>query len=438
MKKRTELLFFFDTEDFTSNRSCDAIYDLATLFTEEGIRGHFALVGLVAKQLIHWDRYDVIDALKSHEIGNHTYGHSIHPNICEQTDIEDAVQACRNVLAEESTSEGIIKTATGVNNILFAVPPGNSKSYAAMYTYSDMGTPFYCDTVIEDAKGTPLYYCNQMHIGYTVDWEGWLMDAQDPDISGVLDSLAKRDRAIIYMHPNKAYFTEFWDSRNYRKRNMHPFGRWEACPERPKEQTLRFYARIRQVLRIIKADPRFKITTLPEILSEIKPRKPVTIETLPMIKQALENDFGPIHNPSLSVSDVFIAARDFLLGRNVYYPGKVYGFLEHPYGITDSVTVTAEALRKAAVQIKDGFLPASLDVSGTIIGPADFLFGALDILSNGADSVRLVPRCQMNSIQAFPRLETFSLKNTWLHSDELQDRYLSERLRLQAWTLRYE
>ena len=87
--KPTELMFFFDTEDFTSNRSADAIVDLAGIMTDEGVTGHFAIVGLLAKQLENWGRTDVVAALKPHIIGTHTYGHSLHPDICEQTDYED-------------------------------------------------------------------------------------------------------------------------------------------------------------------------------------------------------------------------------------------------------------------------------------------------------------------------------------------------------------
>ncbi|MPN08857.1 hypothetical protein SDC9_156143 [bioreactor metagenome] len=79
--KKTEVLFFFDTEDFTSNRSADAIKGLADLMTSEGVTGHFAVVGLLARQLKAWQREDVIESLGPHIIGTHTYGHSLHPDI---------------------------------------------------------------------------------------------------------------------------------------------------------------------------------------------------------------------------------------------------------------------------------------------------------------------------------------------------------------------
>ena len=47
----SEILICFDTEDFTSSRSADAIRDTARLLTEEGVRANYNLVGLLAQQL---------------------------------------------------------------------------------------------------------------------------------------------------------------------------------------------------------------------------------------------------------------------------------------------------------------------------------------------------------------------------------------------------
>ena len=85
----TDIIFSFDTEDFTSSVAADAILREAEILKEANIKGGFCLVGLLAKQLVNWGRKDVLDALKFHEIGNHSYGHSLHPTINEYTDIAD-------------------------------------------------------------------------------------------------------------------------------------------------------------------------------------------------------------------------------------------------------------------------------------------------------------------------------------------------------------
>ena len=50
----TDLIFSFDTEDFTSRESMDTILEEANLFREEGVRGCFCLVGLLAKHMKEW------------------------------------------------------------------------------------------------------------------------------------------------------------------------------------------------------------------------------------------------------------------------------------------------------------------------------------------------------------------------------------------------
>ena len=75
----TDIIISFDTEDYTNQEAADAIRDEANLLREEGITGCFNVVGLLAKQLVAWERRDVLEALSHHEIGLHTYGHSLHP-----------------------------------------------------------------------------------------------------------------------------------------------------------------------------------------------------------------------------------------------------------------------------------------------------------------------------------------------------------------------
>ena len=51
--EKTELIFSFDTEDFTSNTAADAILTEAEILREEGVRGCFCLVGFLADQLVN-------------------------------------------------------------------------------------------------------------------------------------------------------------------------------------------------------------------------------------------------------------------------------------------------------------------------------------------------------------------------------------------------
>lgn len=437
--KKTEIMFFFDTEDFTSERAAEAILREAEICSSEGIVGHFAVVGLLAKQLASWGRRDIIDALKPHIIGTHTYGHTMHPDICESSDLESFDEAYKNVARDEDRALELISDALAPQRILFACPPGNSKSYVAMYYYADKGIPFYCDTVVNDGRGTALHYCNQEHIDYVYSMESTFFN-ENPDIDSFIEGLCtNRNRIIIYTHPNIAVKTEFWDDLNYDKTNLREFGNWIEAKDRAPEQTEQFYRCMRELIRKLKNDERFEITDLNNILSRRKPRVLLTHDMLPQIRGKLNDQFAPIKDPSFSVSDIFYAVVGIFNGKNEYCPSTVYGFLFEPHGVTETCKVSKEGLRKAAAGIKtDTFIPESITVDGIAIGPADFLFAALEALTDGGEEIIITPREQLVRADALYDMKTFRMNGKWRHSDDFRDKYLSDRLRLQCWTLRYE
>lgn len=435
---RTEVLICFDTEDFTSNTSCDAIRDLAYLLQEEGIIGNFMMVGLLGQQLIRWQRRDVIDALKFHEVHFHTYGHTMHPDICESTDLEDFNEAYRIISIQEAEGIGMVKAATGRDRILASVPPGNSVSYVAMYAYADMGLPIYCDSILSTEMNGGYYFCNAFHLSYTEAFESMVFK---PDFSpqDIADRLAGMQRVLLYTHPNMALYSEFWDRVNYDKENRYPFGEWKEAKRRSADSTLQYYNGIRSILQVLKRDERFCFKSLSDIESEIgqEPERILTKNQLPAIRKLLQENFTYTKNPCFSLSELFCGVTAFLCGDHEYRTGKTYGFLKEPEGVTESCQISMEGLRDAALKIHcTGFLPEIIEVDGIPLGPADYLFACLDALCDPTFVITVTPRAQQCDLNRYPKLRDFHLKNTWCHSPSLEDNFLSDRLRLQAWTIR--
>ena len=107
--------------------------------------------------------------------------------------------------------------------------------------------------------------------------------------------------------------------------------------------------------------------------------------------------------------------------------------------MTAPVVVTTDELKAAAKAMNlDGFLPHEIKVGDKTIGPADFLFAGLEVLTTGATSVTVSPREQLGSFKRLPLLETTRYNGTWVHSPNLKDNWVSNRMRWQLWTLRYE
>jgi len=54
----------------------------------------------------------------------------------------------------------------------------------------------------------------------------------------------------------------------------------------------------------------------------------------------------------------------------------------------------------------------------------------------GKDEVTILPRPQLPSLDELTELRDMALRDTWIHSPDFKDEYLSERLRLQSYTMR--
>ena len=442
--EKTKVVFFFDTEDFIQPRSSDAIRDMANVLASEGVRGHFAMVGYLGKKLVDWRRFDVIDALKAHHVGTQTLYHSLHPNITEYTDIEDFDAAYVRAMDEESRGIGMLMAATGKEKMWCSVLPGNGNTIVGLYLYADLGIPFFGGGtgMYEDrTKCGDIWYCNQRHLNYaySLHLESFLPD-QPPKIDAKLDELAKQQVVTFYMHPHMAVCKKHWDW-VFRKANLYPFGEWPYAEAREPEVTARYYTRIKAFLQRLKADPRFEITDCPALFAAQRPRRAITRAEIPSIRAALLKDFGPVRAPAeWSVADCFLAAVRLLRGEERYAPGKVYGFLYAPEGVKAPVRVRTADLVQAAKRMDiSRFLPISIDVGGVKIGPADFLFAALEALETGAEEVTVVPRDQLGDIARYlPKMATVNFKGTWIYTPDYQDAWTSNRLRWQFWTFRYE
>ncbi len=437
----TDILYCFDTEDFTSNTSADAIFDLASILTAEGVRANFCLTGLLARQLVLWGRDDILRALKSHEIGLHSLGHSFHPTINEYTDRRDFYEAYFRCLSEESLAVDFIRQATGAEKIFAAVPPGNSFSYAAMYTYADMGIPAYCDTVCDTEDGRGVYYCNMYHMAYVRSFESmFYCDGFDEDT--LVEWLATRRHAILYNHPNMMVCREFWDKLNYDHENIRPFGQWRECERRTPEEIEKFKSRLIHLTRRLQADGRFRFKTVSEVVGDtgFYHKRTVTRAMLPGLREHLRARLWPVSDPlSLSVSEVFDACEYFIKNENadLFVPDKTYGFLQAPAAASHTFSVPPDALKTAVCSKKrDRFIPHEYALCGETLGPADMLFLMLDSLC-GEKELIVTERAQLVDINLLPKLKTLSLKGSWIHASCFEDAYLSDRLKFQCWTMHF-
>lgn len=434
----TDLIFSFDTEDFTCNRAADGILEVAEMLRAEGIRGCFNLVGLLAKQLVAWGRTDVLEALKYHEVEFHSYGHSLHPCLNEYTNIENFDAAYQEVIRQETAGIAAVRAATGADKLYAACPPGNNENYVAMYAYTDLGIPCYVGALVDTPRGEGAFFCNALYLYYYNCFEEIVPKGlmNDP---AFYDQLAEREHVIIYNHPNRLLYHNFWDAVNYYDgKNHYPFGEWKEADRMTEEEREAFRAGIRTLIRTLKQDGRFRFRTYSEIAAERcgQPRF-LHQEDMAGIHEQLKQRFYPLRMPvSLCISDIFAAAVSFLRGDSLFAAGRVYGFLDTPWAIEKPITVRTDDVKAAARQVNlETFLPPFFQVGDQKIGPADFLFAMLGALE-GQTEILLSPREQNIDLSDFHMVANPRVDG-WMFAKEFKAEVLKKRTPLQGWTIRY-
>lgn len=443
MKEKTErgiavtnIIFSFDTEDYVNPKGADGILRTARILRENGIRGCYNVVGWLAEALEKWGRQDVIGELKYHEIESHSLRHSHHPTICEYTDIEDFDEAMALFTRQESETLSILRRVFGCDKVWAFCPPGDSISYVAHYGYAKLGVPV-CDGdfIYDPVRGRIVTSCNVDSLVYQYTCDRFI-DWEKEEILGMIEEMAGLENCILYHHPQKHVVTTFCDLQNFNGANIE--GEWILSDLLPAEKTAKFEENFRFVVETLKSDPRFNIVTYGQLAEQNDPSGRVIRKAdIPALKAALDEDFFPVTEPgSFCLSDIFLACRDLLTGAEAHECGFVYGFIDIPYAVPQPVKVTADELRESAAAMDvSRFLPAKIEVGGKTIGPADWLRAALTVLSGSEEAVVVPDRWQID-LNEFPRLRDLDLKGSWVHSPGLEDRWLSDRLRLQSWTIR--
>ncbi len=448
----TDIIFSFDTEDLANIAGLDGVLRCAETLRKHHVRGCFQVVGRLAEIMERENRTDVIEAMKYHEIDDHSLAHSIHPTINELTDLDDYNKAHDLLIERQRESHDILRRIFGVENLYSFCPPGFSVSYVSHYVAAELGLKVYCGGVVYDVRdGRPAYYCNMLSTNYDQCLEETLLlrdefmvpyDLCDKDeVKELYDRIAEtRVLEVSYHHPAMAMYNEWWDEVNCKGQNP-PDGIMKESKRNPQEFIDGYYERLDWLVGMIKADPRFRITTYENLSKQYAPGgRVLTPKDIPGLKEQIDEKFFPVTLPrSLCMSDLFHACRAFLQGKTSYECGFVHGFLEEPYAVTAPVTVTRSDMAESAKHLPSGgWLPGSIHVGSAVLGTADWLRAALSVLS-GEETVTVTPADWQIDLNQFPRLRDIRFRSSgWSIEtpESLKDVVLSKRAKLQAWTIR--
>ncbi|MBQ9783206.1 MAG: hypothetical protein IJW44_01655, partial [Clostridia bacterium] len=436
------LIFSFDVEDYVNENAAEGILRVARMLRQNGIRGSFQTVGMMADALAEWGRQDILDKLgRYHEIGLHSHRHSMHPTINEYTDLADFDAALNACIEDEQKAIGKLQDRFGISDPMpSACPPGMSTSYVAHYAYAKLGFPIYTgDSLFDARRNRPVWGCNIANLEYNYSFEKFLFTATEDSMKQFLEEqVIPRDIYVLYHHPQRAYLCQYYDLENFLGENK-PKEAWVKTRVHTDEEIATFYKNLELLIQLIQNDPRIHVTTYGELAKTLNGARTLTRSMLPDIKAQLDGYWFPVTTPdSFCLADVLHACAAFLRGEDTYPCGEVFGFLDTPYTAAKPVTLTALELREIAERIRsDRFLPEYYLVGDKKIGPSDFLRAALAVLVDGAEQYTVLPDGAWQiDLDQFPFLRDLSYKGTWCHCESFEDRYLSHRFRLQSWTFR--
>lgn len=259
-KAKIYVVLWFDTEDYLLPASDDAALRVAEFLTGEKIRATFKIVGEKARTLERRERFDVIAALKKHEIGYHSNFHSVQPSPAMYL----STLGWDDGVAEFERREG--PGLADVERIFGQKPscygqPGSSWAPQSFGAIRRWGLPAYLDAgshVRLDDK--PHYYCGVLtlyKLAHTVRTglaaENELLAAQDRFQSARQSLLAEGGGLVsIYYHPCEFVHKQFWDGVNFGRGANPPRSAWKAPPAKTPEESRTAYDIFERYIRFIR------------------------------------------------------------------------------------------------------------------------------------------------------------------------------------------
>jgi len=266
--------FWFDTEDYILPAADDAAKRLAEIFTGQGVRATFKIVGEKARALERRRRYDVIRALSRHDIGFHTDFHSVHPTPAEYESRLGWESGVREFLRREGPGERDLRRIFGVVPACYG-QPGSSwapQSYPALRTW---GIGLYLDeTPHVGLEGKPFRYCgvlNALNLGRHVTRAELGSEEELEAGCRRFDEVLSKTRAegggliSIYYHPCEWVHLRFWDAVNFEKGANPPRAEWKKPPARTPADTDKRFSLFAKYLAHVRTRPGVKLVTAREI-----------------------------------------------------------------------------------------------------------------------------------------------------------------------------
>jgi hypothetical protein len=478
---RVDVILWFDTEDYLSLADDDACKRLADMLTERHIRATFKVVGEKARVLERRGRRDVIEALRTHDIGFHANFHSVHPAPTEYLADCGLLDGMAEFERREGPGAADVRRVFQKSTLVCYGQPGSSwgsQTIAALKNIgvAPSGTPCYVDEGEHvGLNHKPFWYAGALNV-YHMGPNYTRMELHDPaavepakqkvsEIARRLQTEENGGLISIFYHPCEWIHLQFWDGVNFSRGANPPPEQWKAPPQRTPAETEAAFERFAQYIDHIKAIPGVRFITagdLPSIYADPLRKKGASTDDLSRLASGLAAtatngiDFVTLDNRSYSPADQFellaVAVRQLIAGKKPASP-LVAGGLLGPDGLPPQVNGKTHldwpAFRMAAVDVANFVqtqdrVPARVFIGPDPIPPAVFLVGLAEVYDTYRQHGSLPLQAGVElpaDVEIIPARhiaeDTPGLFGGWIiHRENFRAPKVLEVARLQAWTLK--
>lgn len=460
---------WFDTEDYILPQSDDAAKRTAELLTRLGVKATFKVVGEKARTLEERKRYDVIEALKKHEIGYHSNTHSMQPTIAVYLQHAGWEDGSAEFLRREWRGAQDIARIFGVTPICYG-QPGSAwapQSYPALH---QMGIRMYLDEGSHvGIDEQPFYYGGMLNV-FKMRSNVVRMELKgDDNLAQVktkflasVEKLRKQGGGTIsiYYHPCEFIHTEFWDGVNFRRGANPSRSEWKLPGVKPAAEIEKAFNDFEQYVKFIKALPEVRFVTVDELLRLYGDRAAThqfTRKEIHTLAKAVQSEisFQQLNGMTLSAAEIFYLLNSALnifparrelptLVRPKPYYGPVRPFVPAAGG-KKLTTLSFLALRIAARDTaeyisRNGRIPDEIWFGTDNLAPEDYLATIAAVLDEVLSSERLPDRVLVREgKKVFEKYVAENSPSLWgwvIFPEGFHAPKIMELARLQAWTLK--
>jgi len=459
------ITLMFDVEDFITPESDDIAKILANILTNNGIQGTFMIVGEKARVLERRQRWDVINALKQHDLGLHSDMHSYHPTVAEYLANKGWIDGIAEVRKRESYG---VETIQRLFNIMPSAwgQPGGSWGPQVPLGIKQLGIPAIVYSNTQTSKTDIHWFTDVLTYSYAHCIEGFDFIYSDEvsfqnyfqKFQENLESEIKQGRdwmGVFCCHPTTMRAKTFWDELNFRQGiNTEPTNYQFPVLKSEREFSIAL-KNFEVLIQFITHHPQVEIKTIRELNTFFKDQQSiVNLEELHQIAESicLSDDIitdNQILSPSETVDLISQALLSLERGENhkcfkrrfVAGPTKLPPILDDIFYVSWSKFMD---LCRYVVNYIDATscLPGYLPMDGLKIGIGTFYHTlAKAFLSlrkrQAIKTLQFRPYTQLPSIsKKIERNLKDSLTKWVIHKPNLDFNNIFLLTRLQTWTLK--